>query len=618
MDSSVRLWVHRCTKFTVMIAFCLGCSTGERSVALQYGRQTSLDLNADDLATRFRAHVAMLAHDDLEGRGTGSNGIDLAAGYIAGQFAAAGLSPGGPDGTYLQNFDLSSGVELLEESSLTPNDGGTPPELRVDFLPFGFSTTGTFEGDVIFVGYGINNPDRNYNDYADVDAKGKTVLMLRREPTAWNEDGEFSDHARFDHKIELARDQGAVAVLIVNQDPGEDDTDRLMRFRSRGETYGLPAVHIKRTLADRLLASGGLATIRELQSKLDENEEQVSGPLHDVHLRGTVAYKEKKLLARNVVGLLRGTGARADEYIVIGGHYDHLGIRRGEIHNGADDNASGTSGVIELAWSLASLGHRERSVLFVAFSGEEIGLRGSKHFVAEPTVDIESIKAMINLDMIGRLTPDKRANMLAIQGLGTGDVFAAIVEQRAQEANLEYIPDRSALGPSDHASFYRAGIPSLFFFTGVHEDYHAPGDDVEKVNSHGAARIIRLIHDIATDLINADDSPKYAEVTERANIFRGAGPMRAGGVVMGIMPDMDDQTDAVGWRIARVFPGGGAEKAGMKPGDRLLKLDGQSILSLRDYRKATADKKPGDTVEVLLRRGSDELTLTVELAARGG
>ena len=220
MDSSVRLWVHRCTKFTVMIAFCLGCSTGERSVALRYGRHTSLELNADDLATRFRAHVAMLAHDDLEGRGTGSNGIDLAAGYIAGQFAAAGLSPGGPDGTYLQNFDLSSGAELLEESSLTPNDGGTPPELRVDFLPFGFSTTGTFEGDVIFVGYGINNPDRNYNDYADVDAKGKTVLMFRREPTAWNKDGEFSDHARFDHKIELARDQGAVAVLIVNQGPG--------------------------------------------------------------------------------------------------------------------------------------------------------------------------------------------------------------------------------------------------------------------------------------------------------------------------------------------------------------------------------------------------------------
>ncbi len=618
MDSPVRLWVRRCAKFTVVIAFCLGCSTPERSVILQHGRQISLDRDADDLATRFRAHIAMLAHDELEGRATGSNGIDLAAGYIAGQFAAAGLSPGGPHGTYLQNFDLSTGVELLEESSLTPGDGGTPPELRVDFLPFGFSTTGSFESDVIFVGYGINNPDRNHNDYANVDVKGKTVLMIRREPTAWSEEGEFSDHARFDHKIELARDEGAVAVLIVNQDPGEDDTDRFMRFRSRGETYGLPAIHIKRTLADRLLASGGLPTIRKLQSKLDANGEQVSAPLHDVHLRGTVSYKEKKLLARNVIGLLPGTGGRADEYIVIGGHYDHLGIRRGEIHNGADDNASGTSGVIELAWSLASLGRRERSVLFVAFSGEEIGLRGSKHFVAEPTVGIESIKAMINLDMIGRLTPNQRANMLSIQGLGTGDVFAAIVEQRAQEANLEYIPDRSALGPSDHAPFYRAGIPSLFFFTGVHEDYHAPGDDVEKVNSYGAARIIRLVHNIAADLINADDSPKYAEVTERANIFRGAGPTRAGGVIMGIMPDMDDQTDAAGWRIARVFPGGGAETAGMKPGDRLLKLDGQSILSLRDYRKATADKKPGDTVEVLLRRGSNELTLTVELAARGG
>ncbi|MFQ5495247.1 MAG: M28 family peptidase, partial [Phycisphaerae bacterium] len=424
----------------------------------------------------------------------------------------------------------------------------------------------------------------------------------------------------------------------VNQDPGEDGIDALMRFRSPGGDYGIPAIHIKRGPAERILAAGGLTAaattdaesteesadnrtptpiLTGLQRRIDEDAARVSGPLAGVTLRGHVAYEADEVTGRNVIGVLPGSGPHADEYVVIGAHYDHLGKRRGRVYNGADDNASGSAGVIELAWMLSATPERDRSVLLMTFAGEEIGLLGSRHYASEPTVEIDSITAMLNMDMIGRLS-DAKANMLAIQGLGTGDAFKQIVARRTEEAGLKYLPDESSHGPSDHASFDRVGVPSLFFFTGVHEDYHQPGDDVEKINVEGAVRIVDLVRDIALDLINLDTAPQFAEVTSRPDIFRGAGPSRAGGVVMGIMPDMDDESDAPGWRVARVFPASGADKAGMKNGDRILRIEGRAINGFSDYSEVTRGKKPGDRLAVIVLRGGKELTLSVELSARGG
>ncbi len=592
-----------------------GCTTMRPAGGIRTAHSAA-DENAQ-LAQRLRDHISLLAHDALEGRGTGSDGIDLAAGYIAGQFAAAGLEPGGPDGTYFQRFEIDRGFEFTKETSLHIVDDGPEPKLREDYIPFGFSTSGSFEGDVVFVGYGITAADRSHDDYAGLDVKGRVVLMLRREPTSWNPDGGYTEHARFDHKVPLAKAHGAAAVLIVNQDPGPDGIDGLMRFRPARTDYGIPALHISRALADRMLAAGGLASITALQRKADKGE-HVSAPLKGVRVEGTVAYEKKTIVARNVIGVLPGTGDRADEYIVIGAHYDHLGRRRGEIFNGADDNASGTSGVIELAWRLAAKRHRERSVLFITFAGEEMGLLGSEHFVAHPTVPPASIKAMINLDMIGRLTPDQEANMLAIQGLGTGSSFADIVERETARAGLKYLPDPSALGPSDHASFYKAGIPSLFFFTGVHEDYHAPSDDVERINTAGEARIVRLVGRIAEDLVNAEESPVYAEVPQEAKIFRGMTWGRPGGVVLGIVPDVQDASDAPGVRVTAIVPGRGAARAGMKSGDRILRIDGVTIRGLRDIRKALKGRKPGDRISVEVLRAGEKRTLSVELTARGG
>jgi hypothetical protein len=569
---------------------------------------------------RYLSHIRLLAHDDLEGRGIGSDGIDLAAGYIAGQFAAAGLQPGGPDGTYFQKFTISRPAELLDTTTLQIEpaqraEGAIQAALRDDFVPLGLSTTGSFSGEVTFVGYGITNPDQQYDDYSGIDVTGRVVLILRREPPGWDPAGGYTDHARFDRKVKLAAEKGAAAVMVVNQDPGEDGIDGLMRFRPSEEKYGIPVLHLKRRLADELLAAGGLAGLTELQRRIDQDKQSVSAPLPGVRVSGTVAYESKDVVARNVIGVLPGMGPHAGQYVVIGAHYDHLGIRRGRIYNGADDNASGTAGVIEVAWALAKAPYRDRSVICIAFTGEETGLHGSKHFASDPTVDKDSIVAMLNLDMIGRVNHDDEANKLAIQGLGTGSAFKEIVERHTREMGIPYLPEDGAAGGSDHSPFYRADVPSMFFFTGIHGDYHQPTDDTERINSEGAAQIVDLAGRIAVDIINAESAPVFARVDKPATIFRGA-PVWGGGVVMGIMPDMEDESDAPGWRVAQVFPGSGADKAGMKAGDRITRINGHPINGFGDYREVTGDKKPGDIIEVTVLRGQQELILKVELSAR--
>jgi hypothetical protein len=459
----------------------------------------------------------------------------------------------------------------------------------------------------VFAGYGITAADKGHDDYKNLDVKGKVVLMLRREPPEFSEE-DTSEHARFDHKVKLAAEKGAAAVLIVNQEPDDESSeDRITRFRAADEDYGIPAIHVKRDVADAILTAGGLKPLNDLQKAIDESKENVSAPLSGIRAAGNVAYKIDELPTRNVIGLLPGMGPDKDEYVVIGGHYDHLGKRRGEIYNGADDNASGTAGVIESCHALAQAPYRNRSVLCMAFSGEERGLLGAEHYVANPTVSLGSIVAMINMDMIGRHNPDGEDNMLAIQGLGTGASFQQIVDRRTQETGFKYIPDQSAKGPSDHAAFYEGGVPALFFFTGVHDDYHQPGDDVEKVNAKDGARITGLVYGIALDLVNGEEAPRFAKVEERAKINRGPEPL-----VMGVMPDMED-SGGKGWKIAQVFPGGGADKAGMKAGDRLIKIDGKEITGFREYMEVTRSKSAGDVVAVSVLRGEQELLLNVEL-----
>lgn len=572
--------------------------------------------NLDVCADRFLGHVTFLAHDELKGRGTGSNGIDLAAGYMAGQFAAAGIEPGGPGGTYLQHFPVVGG-KVLEATFLTMDGRDEPAELGEQYNPFGFSAEGDYAGDAVFVGYGITDSDRGHDDYADIDVEGKVVVMLRREPPDWSDGAGPTNNASFATKVGLAAEHGASAVMIVNQDPGRNGVDGLMRFRGGGDPEAVPALHVRRALVDEWLASAEMPSLFALQWFLDRGYGPVSTPIPGIRCTGHVAYE--KIIGRNVIGVLPGTGPNKDEHVVIGAHYDHLGENPRGIHNGADDNASGTAGVIELARAMAAQPKRDRSMIFMGFSGEEMGLLGSRYYVDHPTVPVDSIVAMLNMDMIGRHDPESDMNRLAIQGLGTGDSYKDIVTGYTQAAGMEYDGDDSALGPSDHSSFYRAGVPSLFFFTGLHSDYHRPGDDTEKVNIAGAVEIATLVGELALDIANAPERPVYAEVNQRANIGRGRSrASSSGGVVMGILPDQDDESGEKGWRIARVMPDGGAAQAGMQDGDRILRIGGKEVNTFSDYREAVGDKKPGDVVEVAVKRGADEVNLKVTLAARGG
>jgi hypothetical protein len=565
---------------------------------------------------RYQAHVELLAHNDLKGRGTGSEGIDLAAGYIAGHFAAAGLEPGGPDGTYFQEFTLSRGGKMRDTTDLKILGGDIEIEVKEDFLPLGVTSQGEFSGDLAFVGYGITNPDKDHDDYANIDVTGKVVVMLRREPDGWSDSGRFSRHSQFTSKVRLAGEKGATGVIIVNKKRASS-MDILMPFSPARRDAGLPAFHMKRQVIDDVMAAADMPSLAALQEELDKGDQTVSQIVAGFSASGLVEFERSETVARNVIGVLPGSGPNAHEYVMVGGHYDHLGERNGVIYNGADDNASGTAGVIEAAYAMAARPDRDRSVIFMTFTAEEIGLHGSRHYVNEPTVPIGDIVAILNMDMIGRVDHEDKANMLAIQGVGTGDGFEAMAERLAGAAGIPYIPDPSALAPSDHSLFYRAGVPSLFFNTGLHSDYHQPDDDTEKMNHEGGAQISTLVAHMALEIANAEARPVFAEVSERADLYRGRpGRPGRGGVVMGIVPDRDDSGDTPGWAIAMVRPDGAAQKAGMKAGDRITKIDDHEVNGMSDYRHAVSGKKAGDVVKVMVMREGKEVSLDVELQSR--
>lgn len=568
-------------------------------------------------AARYHQHVEVLAHDLLRGRDTGSDGIDIAAGYLAGQFASIGLKPGGPDGTYFQDFTLSLGGKVLESTTLTITGAEAPALARGEtWTPFGWSSQGSFSGDLVFVGYGVTNPEKNYDDYAGVEVSGKIVFMLRREPASFRAEGAespaFSRFSWFASKARLAKEKGAVAMIVTNQ--ATEDADVLPGSAMDGQNYGIPAVQVKREVAEALLKAAGMEPLAEVQRKLDGGLTR-SQAMPGVSASGQIAFEGTS--ARNVLGVLPGTGLNADEYIVIGAHYDHIGDSRGAINNGADDNASGTAGVIEVARAMALTPNRNRSLLFMGFTAEERGLLGSAHFCANPTVPVEKIVAMLNMDMIGRLSDDSAndQNHLYIQGLGTGDVFKDLVARQSKACGfMQFNPDDSARGPSDHASFNNVGVPSLFFFTGLHEDYHAPGDDTPKINVDGGARIARLVYEIGLELANADKRPVFARVDTPADIRRGSVGSRTGtrGPRLGIMPGADDGKK--GYPVARVLAGMPAEKAGMKEGDRILRIGDAEVNGQQDLVRAIEGKRAGDELEVRILRGTEEMTLRIILA----
>lgn len=580
-----------------------------------------------DLERRFQDHINYLASDELAGRGVGTEGIEKAARYIAREFVEIGLQPAGDDGSYFQSFDMTLRRTLTDATRLTFAGDTSGRRLRKDFIPFGFSSGDSFSGDVVFCGYGIESADRDRDDFVHVDINGKVAMVLRGEPPSWaNDEGFGTHHAMLRNKVYNAKDRGAVAVLIVNQKSPYGEPDTLVEFTTESaDEYGVPAFHISRAMADAQLARADADTLDDFQDRLDAGR-YASTALKNVHVSGQAVFDKNRAPTRNVLGLLRGDGPLSNEVVVVGAHYDHLGIRKPmmrkfkagrlaetqtepQIHNGADDNASGTSGLIEIARILSKEKRPRRSVLFIAFTAEESGLHGSKYFVDNPSVPIGNIVAMLNMDMIGRMNSSKR--VLQIFGIASAKEFKSIVASAAASAGLSIAPSPDTGGRSDHAPFIRKEIPAMHFFSGHHGDYHKPTDDSEKINARDGAVVTCLVSQVTRDLADSDVRPTYQEVTIKTLDAKGGTPTYR--VVMGLSPGYGDDGKP-GMAVDAVSPDGPADLAGMKAGDRIIRIGDKKVANIYDYMAATRKNAAGDKVDVVVLRHGGEITLHVTLA----
>jgi aminopeptidase YwaD len=576
--------------------------------------------NPDVTGQELISHITYLASDELEGRRAGSKGAEKAAAYIANEFKTYGLVPLGNNHSYLQTFDFVSGVRLGSTNEFTTRSGNGSKALTVnrDFRPLGFSTSGSYSGEVVVVGYGIVAPEQKYDDYAGVDIKEKAVLLLRYNPDGDTPHSQFIQYSSLRYKVSKAKELGAKAVIVVTG-PIEDDKDELMRlvFDQNYGDAGVLVVNVTQAAANAMLAGTGLS-IRDLQTKIYESKQPKSFTLNGVSVGLTLSVEPIHVQSSNVAGFLEGSDPNLKkEVLVIGAHYDHLGYG-GEgsgslqpdtsaIHNGADDNASGTAGVLELAQAFAS--HKKelkRSILFISFSGEEEGLLGSAYYVKNPLEPLEQTVAMINMDMIGRL----KDNILIVYGTGTSANFEALVGKYNSDSSLVLKMNKDGFGPSDHSSFYGKKIPVYHFFTGTHPDYHKPSDDADKINVAGTEKVVRYVRKVAFDLDTATDKPMYVQVESP----RPAGESRGFRVYVGTVPDYSEQTN--GMKISSVREGSPAAKGGLLAGDTMIKFGKVDVKNVYDYTYALGEYKPGDVVEVTVKRGTETKTLNVTLERR--
>jgi aminopeptidase YwaD len=576
----------------------------------------------------LKKHVAKLASDELEGRKPGTAGADKAARYIADQFYDYGLDCAAPKSTcrsggndhpgYMKEFPFIAAVQLAKNNSLNIwRDGrASPISLRTDWMPIGFSSNGSLkQTQLVFAGYGITATDLNHDDYANIDAKGKVALVFAGTPDGDNQHGRFARYADVRFRAVAAKDHGAKALIIIANDEkfAEDRLSRLSYDQTAGEA-GLPVIAISRQTAAKLFGLPGAAEIGRLEKSPASWAEQ-KFPNNAVGL--SVDITRRSVPAYNVVGTLEGSDPNLKrEFIVIGAHYDGLG-RGGEsnsrapgsneIHHGADDNASGVAGLLELARIFSAEKTKlRRSLVFIAFSAEESGLIGSHYYVNNPAVPLAESVAMINMDMIGRLRDGK----LSVGGVGTSAEFRKLVEGLnggTRGFTLQLSED--GFGPSDHSSFYAKQLPVLFFYTGTHEDYHKPSDTAEKINYEGEAQVVDFVGAIVRAIDGSDARPAY--ILARG---RSGGRSMSFRVYLGTVPNYAESND--GMLLDAVRDDSPAFKAGIKTGDKIVKLAGREIKNVYDYTYSLGEMKPDQEYEVEVIRGGERLTLKITPQAR--
>jgi len=654
--------------------------------------------NSAESEARLRKDVTYLASDALEGRGAGTEGLNKAADYIARRFAEMGLKTDVFEGQPFQNFEIVTSAEMgpAEKNRLSLEGPQTRIELKrgETFTPLATGGSGVFDAPLVFAGYGITaknlkqgNATIDYDDYAKIDAKGKVVILLRKEPQQQDDKSPFNGknnttYATYAVKLRNAIAHGTAAVIVVNdkleltnrrdQDakllkasldalaamrdklatavPGTADFDQLVgsvaKTAAEAAELGkqltanpdvllpfdgagpkstqrtLPVYFCTRAAIDSVVKAALGKDLATLEREIDSDLMPRSAELTGWRAAGQSEVKEVKAKVKNVVGVLEGSGPLADETIVVGAHYDHLGFGgegslapwTTEIHNGADDNGSGTATLLEVAQRLSATSKPRRRFVFIAFAGEELGLYGSDFYTRQPRFPLEKTIAMFNLDMVGRLKDEN----LIVYGTGTAKEFDPLAEKLCQQFGFKITKHAGGLGPSDHASFYKKQIPVLHLFTGTHRDYHRPSDDSDKLNIPGMRRIADWLVEAIQITDAADQRPtftkndKFEQITD--NTQDPASGERAS---FGSMPAYPNPAKD-GVLLEAVLEGGVAEKAGIKGGDVLLQIGDKPTTDLDAFQEALTHYKPGDKVKVIVRRGEKRVETEVTLGRRRG
>lgn len=596
-----------------------------------------------------------LASDELEGRGAGTDGIQAAAEYIRQSFLDAGFQIPAEDDDGFLEVDVPLQAALGSENRLTAevNDHTREFEIGEEVVTCSFGSSGAFSADVVFCGYAISAPNKGYDDFRDLDLKGKVALFMRRVPNQAKKSSKFVDanggidvgHAGLTTKVRNVAKRGAVAAIMVN-DPFtveknlsvlEKELEQANSVEARQKLkeelestsyddlvdfgYGggsrkdfVPTFHMKAHVADELLETALGKTLQQLEAEINEAEAPRSVALPGLKLSGRTEIIQKTTTVRNVIAILPGRGNLADEYVIVGAHYDHLGRggrgslspRSTDIHNGADDNASGTSALIEVARQItASPAPRNmRSIVLIAFAGEELGLLGSKDYVKEPLFALEDTIAMLNLDMVGRISDSQ----LTVFGVQTSPKWEPLLDRLAEQQELTLNKKSPGRGPSDHSSFYDKQIPVLHLFSGLHKDYHRPTDDPEQTNTQGIARSAILLSDIVRETATNPARPGYLKTNGSANPFSAMGIRPT----FGAIPDLN-QKDTEGFTLKGVATDSAAMQMRFQAGDVIQQFGNRKIGDHRDFLDALGQYRKRVTVPVLFKRDGELYEFKVKL-----
>jgi aminopeptidase YwaD len=547
------------TKFLFCSLLLAACSSSKQIA--------KTDTEKTQTLANLKAHIQYLADDKLEGRRTGTTGEELAMRYIGDQFKKIGLSPKGTE-WYPQSFPVNDGKKIDDITEFVIN--GNKLETGKDFFPFPFSPDQSIEALLSVALQEVGVPW--FFDLKDVLEENKS-----------NPHFDLVNYIRTNYKG--IQDRGAVAMIFYNSSSIDDKL--VFDPKDKSEKLPIPVVYVTKDAAAKYFTDRS-ATLK---------------------IKLITGISEKSRVGHNVIGYIDN---RAATTVIFGAHYDHLGygedgnsmIRTGEknIHNGADDNASGTAALIELARQLKASNATNNNYLFIAFSGEELGLFGSKYFTEHPTIDLSTVNYMINMDMVGRLNDTSK--VLTIGGYGTSPAWNEVVPGPSDKQLLVIKIDSSGTGPSDHTSFYRKDIPVLFYFTGLHTDYHKPSDDAEKINYEGEILIIRHIKNLV-EALNDNEKLVFTKTRETQTTTSARF-----GVSMGIMPDYT--FSGTGVRADGISEGKPAQKAGLKAGDIIVQLGEHTINTLENYMQALGKFKKGDSTKVKFKRGAETLEATVE------